>query len=651
MGDLEQLAQKGGIGFFEAPTGFGKTAATMSALLGYVDKPIIYLTRTHSQMRQVARELREINKRGFDYKSVIRGSRRFLCLIPEVRSSTTHGEMVEGCLSRLRSVDGVTLLDFVETGSASVMGSDLSLRVHAEMACPAAKIPVEIPPGVPSVADVEALIQYGQEFKICPYFLARLLARSRRVVVGSYKYLFIGDLSIKDALLVLDEAHNIDGLCREAYSLQINQRIVNRALGETQEGEEFGAINWEELTIEVREFFNRATLPKADTAILNPQQTMDLLEEYGLGKNFLESVKASWTDLCQLHVELMYARGRVFPLESLRTYQLFKFFTRLIEDPPEYFVGIFESHPQKKLSWTCLDPTLAFREIQEKKPQVICLMSGTLAPMENLGRLFNIDATMQDYPSIVPSKNIQMLVLRTGPNDDPLTSEYKYRNNPKIGNAYGETIHQITSQIPNGSLVFFPSYGFMNQLKQTWVQTGILEQMKSEGYQIYFEAPSAGKSLIDDYKEEARAGKAVLFAVCRGKLSEGADFPDDTGRAVILVGIPFPDLSDPKVKAQRQYFENKSKGLGKTWYIDEAIRTTNQTLGRVWRHQHDYALGCLLDGRYYWRSNFVRISPWLKTRMHFQQREDSFDSILRKIRGFFKRAERRYQEENSFNTS
>jgi len=314
-----------------------------------------------------------------------------------------------------------------------------------------------------------------------------------------------------------------------------------------------------------------------------------------------------------------------------------------MEDPSEHFVGILETKAPKKLSWTCLEPALAFREIREKNPHSIILMSGTLSPMENFVHLFDVEAAIHDYPSIVPSKNVQVLVLGIGPNSDPLTSEYKHRNNPAIGEAYGETIQQIVAQVPNGSLVFFPSYGFMRQLTRVWSQKGILDRMENEGHHLFFETPAAGKSLIDEYKDQALSGKAVLFAVTRGKLSEGADFPDATGRAAILVGVPFPDLSDPKVKAQRQYYENKSKGLGTAWYVDEAIRTVNQTLGRVWRHQQDYALGCLLDRRYYWRSNSEKIAPWLKKRVYPQTREDSFTSILRMIKGFFKRAERRYQ--------
>ena len=37
---------------------------------------------------------------------------------------------------------------------------------------------------------------------------------------------------------------------------------------------------------------------------------------------------------------------------------------------------------------------------------------------------------------------------------------------------------------------------------------------------------------------------AVFFAVCRGKVAEGIDFADECGRAVIVTGIPYPNLQD-----------------------------------------------------------------------------------------------------------
>lgn len=52
---------------------------------------------------------------------------------------------------------------------------------------------------------------------------------------------------------------------------------------------------------------------------------------------------------------------------------------------------------------------------------------------------------------------------------------------------------------------------------------------------------------------------AVFFAVCRGKVghsccvcsralvSEGLDFADEFGRAVVITGLPYPPYKDPKV--------------------------------------------------------------------------------------------------------
>jgi chromosome transmission fidelity protein 1 len=39
-----------------------------------------------------------------------------------------------------------------------------------------------------------------------------------------------------------------------------------------------------------------------------------------------------------------------------------------------------------------------------------------------------------------------------------------------------------------------------------------------------------------------------LFCVFKGKLSEGIDFTDELCRAVIVVGVPYPDINDPLVK-------------------------------------------------------------------------------------------------------
>ena len=53
---------------------------------------------------------------------------------------------------------------------------------------------------------------------------------------------------------------------------------------------------------------------------------------------------------------------------------------------------------------------------------------------------------------------------------------------------------------------------------------------------------SSRQTLKDFQSEVHQSGKAVLIAVCRGKVSEGLDFSDEFARTVIVVGIPFPNI-------------------------------------------------------------------------------------------------------------
>lgn len=70
------------------------------------------------------------------------------------------------------------------------------------------------------------------------------------------------------------------------------------------------------------------------------------------------------------------------------------------------------------------------------------------------------------------------------------------------------------------------------------------------------------------------SGKGAIFmAVCRGKISEGLDFADANGRAVLITGLPFPPLKDARVVLKQKYLdENKRSG-------NEVILDQNYDLG------------------------------------------------------------------------
>lgn len=70
-----------------------------------------------------------------------------------------------------------------------------------------------------------------------------------------------------------------------------------------------------------------------------------------------------------------------------------------------------------------------------------------------------------------------------------------------------------------------------------------------------------------------------MLAVCRGKVSEGLDFTDNNARAVICVGIPFPNFKDTQVELKREYNDKKSASSsvlnGSEWYEIQAFRSVD----------------------------------------------------------------------------
>jgi len=80
-----------------------------------------------------------------------------------------------------------------------------------------------------------------------------------------------------------------------------------------------------------------------------------------------------------------------------------------------------------------------------------------------------------------------------------------------------------------------------------------------------YREPSKGdeyQRTVDMYYSDIFEGDkrgAILLGVCRGKASEGLDFSDAAARMVIIIGIPFPQMYDPKVILKRDYLDSKLK--------------------------------------------------------------------------------------------
>ena len=174
---------------------------------------------------------------------------------------------------------------------------------------------------------------------------------------------------------------------------------------------------------------------------------------------------------------------------------------------------------------------------------------------------------------------------------------------------------------------------------------------------------------IGDYETaiQQTSSGAAFFAVCRGKVrcafpwrapltlrmcppflqaSEGLDFADAKGRAVIITGLPFAPVHDPKVRLKRQYMDDSSSASasasasgtinGSEWYRQQAGRAVNQAVGRVIRHRHDYGAIILCDERFGHPSTIAMLSVWVRPHVFVHQK---FGEAQASLVSFFKRAQ------------
>lgn len=146
------------------------------------------------------------------------------------------------------------------------------------------------------------------------------------------------------------------------------------------------------------------------------------------------------------------------------------------------------------------------------------------------------------------------------------------------------------------------------------------------------------------YESIDKKGGAIFMAVLRGKVSEGVDFIDMYGRAVVIVGIPFA-YNDTKIQSKKQYMDSKSRGSadksvlsGSKWYCLDAIKAVNQAIGRVIRHKNDYGAILLCDIRYQSDIN-EHLSAWVRENPSTNTFVD-FQTMTTRLKEFFARCER-----------
>ncbi|KAJ3041414.1 DEAD H (Asp-Glu-Ala-Asp His) box helicase 11 [Rhizophlyctis rosea] len=319
------------------------------------------------------------------------------------------------------------------------------------------------------------------------------------------------------------------------------------------------------------------------------------------------------------------------------------------------------------LKYLLLNPADSFSSIVQEARAVI-LAGGTMGPVSQLKlELFpslpNERFTHFSCDHVIPQTSLLTLAVQCGPGGHQFKFNYENRNSADMINDAGKALAKFCDVIPDGIVCFFPSFDYMDKVQRTWRNHVVGKGKGTQGASVWNEINSKkeifveskirdGDSVLARYthkvttstgrgKPDEKTG-AILFAVVGGKLSEGINFSDHLGRAVVMFGLPYPPKNSPEVQEKLNFIANRAAPkhpaaaheAGEEYYHNMAMKGVNQSIGRAIRHKNDYAVVLLLDERYTQHRVSDRLPHWI--RQCRMETPAQFEPAVDHVRQFFK---------------
>lgn len=615
---------------------------------------ILFASRTHSQLAQVADALVEIEKStGSKIAFTPLGSRKHMCIKPEVRNSPTQSEVNDRCL------------EFQQDGRCTYRTRSGELEDVI----------------LSKVMDIEDLVKVGKDMCACPYYAARQAASFSDVIAMPYPLLLVSNtrnalnISLKDTIVVIDEAHNLIPTISSLHSAELSEvnvidviRAIKGYLSKL--GDKLNFNNKRRinqllvLSESIMSFLNREETRSAKKG--SEFQVHEMLRERNADTlNIIELNKFASETKLVFKVDT-YADPPV--QRKLGLSQLINFVLTATDPLSEgkLFIDRDESG-STVLKRLTLDPSEPFKNIVDTCDSVV-LAGGTMEPVMEFEQQLKLKENLlvHSYEHVIPKS--QLLVI---PESD-LEFTFARRSQREVITALGEIVLRYAEHIPKGIVLFFPGYGYLNEVVDLWKKSGIWKKL-ADRKDLFVESTSdkqkepsrnqnsyktndiknKSKKEIDQHSDiflrysmkVKKANGAMLFAVVGGKLSEGINFSDDLARAVIMVGLPFPNAFSAEMLAKKSYIEkiakdegytlNDAKQKAITFYENIAMRAVNQSIGRAIRHSKDYAAIVLIDKRYKQERIQSKLSKWIRDRISSQIQEESVKEHLSELDTFF----------------
>ncbi|CAI7389670.1 ASB_collapsed_G0056100.mRNA.1.CDS.1 [Saccharomyces cerevisiae] len=620
---------------------------------------IYYASRTYSQLGQFTSQLRlpsfpssfrdKVPNEKVKYLPL--ASKKQLCINPKVMKWKTLEAINDACADLRHSKEGCMF--YQNTNEWRHCPDTLALRdmIFSE------------------IQDIEDLVPLGKSLGICPYYASREALPIAEVVTLPYQYLLSEStrsslqINLENSIVIIDEAHNLIETINSIYSSQISledlknchKGIVtyfNKFKSRLNPGNRVNLLKLNSLLMALIQFIVKNFKKIGQEIDPNDMFTgsnIDTLNIHKLLRYIKVSKIAYKIDTYNQALKEEESSKNENPIKETHKksvssqpllFKVSQFLYCLTNLTSE---GQFFFEKNYSIKYMLLEPSKPFESILNQAKCVV-LAGGTMEPMsEFLSNLLpevpSKDITTLSCNHVIPKENLQTYIT----NQPELEFTFEKRMSPSlVNNHLFQFFVDLSKAVPKkgGIVAFFPSYQYLAHVIQCWKQNDRFATLNNVR-KIFYEAKD-GDDILSGYSDSVAEGRgSLLLAIVGGKLSEGINFQDDLCRAVVMVGLPFPNIFSGELIVKRKHLAAKIMKSGGT--EEEASRATkefmenicmkavNQSVGRAIRHANDYANIYLLDVRYN-RPNFrKKLSRWVQDSINSEHTTHQVISSTRKF--------------------
>jgi len=645
---------------FEGAPGTGKTLSALVPALEHArehDRTVVITTNVHQQMRQFVEDARAITREE-PIRAVVFKGKSSMCHIDvdyqecqtlrdttrdlvetesevrelEARQRELLAESREGDAGAAEARESVMeALDDLEDEIDEYETANVCAHYRNNLTRDTDEFFAWLFDDVRTPEDVYA---YADERELCGYELLKEGMEGVDLVVCNYHHLLDPqireqffrwiDRDPSEIVTVFDEAHNVEDAARDHATRTLTENTLDAALDELDESDDSRAEAAEHVVRAFRDalaetydealgFGDREAIDEVweDVSIANDDRRDDLtlafLRRYeGAGIDTETDLAVQLGQAIDEEYERRYRDGETTTRSESQTLQVARFVSTWMDEGTElgqYPVvsvrrdGATEEVYGRAELYTCIPRKVTEQLFDEVAASV--LMSATLRPFDITEEVLGLsDAASIAYGMAYPAANRRTFAVDVPP---LFSSE---RNDPETQATVAALLRDAIRFTPGNTLAFFPSYAEAERYYDRLAggSGGTPETDAADLGDRYLDGP--GKDEEQLRQRFVSSENATLFTSLWGTLAEGVSFDGDDARTVVVVGVPYPHLSDRMEAVQAAYGRafadrNRSRDPGWTYAVEvPTIRKTRQALGRVVRGPDDFGVRILADRRY-----------------------------------------------------